>query len=259
MSETKQKITQKVTIKTFANFVQKTFGHTLSLLDKHEERIKELTEALADSSKLTNEQVNEYHKELVKLQNTDLRKFHNLPSFATGAAGIGKSQSIKAVADALNLELIDIRLTQEDPVTFNGMPSLNHEKGTTGFYTSDRFPTTDWELPEGKKGWLLLFDELPDANPIIQTASYKIILDRMVGDNTLHPRVCVTALGNGKEDGGFAGNIRGTIANRTIRFSIDSTSEKARKEWADWAIDAKIHPAVYAMVHEHERTFQYVC
>ena len=51
-----------------------------------------------------------------------------LVPFLTGAPGIGKSDIIKAIADEHNLELIDIRLSQLDPVDLNGFPTLKGDR-----------------------------------------------------------------------------------------------------------------------------------
>lgn len=49
------------------------------------------------------------------------------PAFVWGPQGIGKSQVVKQTAQAINLELIDIRAILLDPVDLRGLPRINKD------------------------------------------------------------------------------------------------------------------------------------
>ena len=108
-----------------------------------------------------------------------------------GSPGMGKSAIMHEIAKELNLELIDIRLAQMDPVELNGFPMF--KDGKASYAPMDIFPTTDTELPEGKNGWLVFFDELTSAPKSVQAAAYKILLDKAVGKFKIHERVRMVA------------------------------------------------------------------
>lgn len=61
----------------------------------------------------------------------------------------------------------------------------------------DNFPLENDPLPTGKQGWLLFLDELLQADKYVQGASFKLLLDRMVGNHKLHSNVRIIAAGNG--------------------------------------------------------------
>ena len=154
-----------------------------------------------------------------------------------GSPGIGKSALAKEDAKKLNLELIDFRLTTADPVDLNGFPAIidstvNGESVKKASYIPfDVFPTKKTPLPEGKQGWLLFLDELPTAIPAVQTAAYKPILDRIVGQTPLHKRCFVMAAGNLKTDGAFVQQISSALLSRMghVRLVDDKDT------WLDWA------------------------
>ena len=104
-----------------------------------------------------------------------------LPPFVKSSPGIGKSAIMKQLAKDYNLELIDIRLSMCDPTDLNGLPCFNEKTGKAEFRPFDMFPVKGTPLPPGKNGWLMFFDEFNSAPKSIQAASYKIMLDHMVG------------------------------------------------------------------------------
>lgn len=61
-------------------------------------------------------------------------------AYLEGSPGIGKSESLAQYAEENNLKLVDIRLSQLDPVDFMGLPfpNTNHTKAT--YLPTDLFP-----------------------------------------------------------------------------------------------------------------------
>ncbi len=68
-------------------------------------------------------------KELIK----SLRRL-KLSFMLWGATGVGKSESVRQLAEELNAELRDIRLCQKQPTDIGGLPALDHESKQTIFY-----------------------------------------------------------------------------------------------------------------------------
>lgn len=117
------------------------------------------------------------------------------PILITGSGGIGKSSIVKQVADEYNLELIDIRLSQVSKLDIGGYPKdIN---GRMEYLPLSMFPLENDPLPQGKDGWIIMLDELLQADKYVQGASFRIILDRMIGKHHLHPNVRIVAAANG--------------------------------------------------------------
>lgn len=82
--------------------------------------------------------------------------FARLVPMITGNPGIGKSDIVKQVANKLNLQLIDVRLSQMDSSELLGFPTI--KDGKTIFVPPDIFPITTDPLPKGKDGWLVFLN-----------------------------------------------------------------------------------------------------
>ena len=146
-----------------------------------------------------------------------------------GSPGIGKSSIAKQIADEFNLKLIDIRLAQCDPTDLAGFPMIQGNKA--GYVPMDTFPIEGDSIPEGYSGWLILFDELTSASPAIQASSYKILLDRMVGNHHLHKNVAMMAAGNLESDNAIVQPMSTALQSRLVHMELVVDS----KEWIEWA------------------------
>jgi len=152
-----------------------------------------------------------------------------LVPMVVGSPGIGKSSIACQVAKEFGLKLIDIRLAQCDPTDLCGFPQISGNKA--GYVPMDTFPLEGDTIPKGYNGWLILFDELTSAAPAIQAASYKILLDRMVGNHKLHPNVALMAAGNLETDNAIVQPMSTALQSRLVHMELVVDS----KEWVDWA------------------------
>jgi len=163
-----------------------------------------------------------------------------------GSPGLGKSAMTHAVAASMNLFIIDARFAGYDPTDINGFPSLDEVKGIAKYYPLETFPLDDWELPTNEKtgqpyaGWLLLMDEFNSAPPAVQAASYKLVLDRQVGQRKLHPAVHMIAAGNLDGDGAITHEMSTALISRVINFQI----RPDLKSWLEWAHPTGIHSLI---------------
>lgn len=146
----------------------------------------------------------------------------NLVPMLHSSPGIGKSSLAQQIADDHDLVLIDIRLSYFDPVELNGLLMVNKDKTKAGYLPMDFWPLKDAVLPEGKKGWLIFFDEITSAPKAIQSAAYKIILDKMVGNEPLHDKVAMLAAGNLMADNAVVNEMSTALQSRMVHFHIQS-------------------------------------
>lgn len=144
--------------------------------------------------------------------------------------GVGKSSLAREIAKDFNLQLIDVRLSQSDPSDLNGYPFMK-ENGKAGYVPMDMFPIEGDTIPEGYDGWLVLLDEINSASPAVQSASYKVILDKMVGQHKLHPKVAIIAAGNKMTDKAIVNRTGTAMQSRLIHLNIRVDHE----EWIKWA------------------------
>lgn len=152
-----------------------------------------------------------------------------LVPYVESSPGIGKSSIMRAIADSYNLKMIDHRLTTSAPEDLSGLPRFN-EKGEAVFAPfAELFPLVQTALPKDKDGWMVFLDEFPSASREVQAAAYKLILDRMVGQNKLHDRVVMTAAGNRRSDRAIVNPIGTAMASRLIHLEMVVNA----KEWLE--------------------------
>lgn len=164
-----------------------------------------------------------------------------------GSPASGKSTIIYEVAKTFNLKLIDIRLSQADPTELNGFPTMVDDKAA--YIPMDTFPIEGDPLPVNKdgvpyNGWLIFFDELNSAPLGVQAASYKIILDRMVGQYNLHPNVAMAAAGNLATDKAIVNRLSTAMQSRMLHFELEVEHEA----WIKWAQEHKIDHRIISFI-----------
>lgn len=178
------------------------------------------------------------------------------PLFVWGGVGIGKSETIKAVAEEIaksqNLELcenanekdkfgfLDVRISQLEPSDLRGLPIQDKDEGTTKWL----FP--NW-LPRDKdsKG-ILFFDELNLSPPSIQAVAYQLILDRRIGDYILPNGWVIVSAGNRIEDRCNVFDMSSALCNRFIHAELDIPSVE---NWSDWGIKNGIDGRIVAFLN----------
>lgn len=163
-----------------------------------------------------------------------IKKYYNLrkPVFIHGGVGIGKSDLVNSAAAQLGIELIDIRLSQLDPVDLRGIPSV--AGGKTTWNVPDIFPTSGHGI--------LFFDEANSAPQSIQAAMYQLVLDRKLGDYTLPEGWSIVLAGNRAKDKSIVHRMGDALRNRMGHITL----ELDLNDWCKWAMDNDIHDGVLA-------------
>lgn len=139
--------------------------------------------------------------------------------FLIGKSGVGKSATVRQTAEALGIPLIDLRLSQFDPVDFRGVPYIDDETERTSWAVPEFFP--DETQPNG----ILFLDELTSAPHAVQAVAYQMCLDRRVGDYYLPDGWMIVAAGNHQSDRGVTHTIPSPLLNRMTRIEVETTVE----------------------------------
>lgn len=160
-----------------------------------------------------------------------------------GSPGLGKSAIYREIAKQFNLLVIDIRLSQCDPTDLMGMPSLDGDKAT--YRPMDMFPIEGDKVPKGYNGWLVFLDEFNSAPLSVQAAAYKVALDKMVGQQKLHPNAVVACAGNLATDGAIVNRLSTAMQSRLIHLELMNDHE----DWLGWASKNKVHHSVTSFIN----------
>ena len=160
-----------------------------------------------------------------------------------GSPGIGKSQIFAQIAEQYGLKLIDVRLSTCDVTDLTGFPKIENDKAS--YAPMDTFPLEGDPIPPGYSGWMILFDEITSAVPALQAASYKILLDRKVGQYTLHKNVVMCAAGNKETDGAIVQPMSTALQSRLVHMELVTDM----KEWLVWAAQNDVDPRITSYIN----------
>jgi len=163
---------------------------------------------------------------------------HHTPVMLWGAPGVGKSQMIAQVAQAHQVEVIDIRLSQMEPTDLRGIP----------FRIDDK---VEWAIPailpdverHGETG-ILFLDEITSAAPTVSAAAYQLILDRRLGEYHVPEGWAIFAAGNRQGDRGVTYTMPAPLANRFSHYEVDTHLD----DWVAWAYQNDIDERVIAFL-----------
>lgn len=171
-----------------------------------------------------------------------------LVPFMKGSPAIGKSSIGHELAKDFNLKIIDLRLSQCDPTDLLGFPRVNAE-GRGSYAPMETFPIEGQDLPKDAQGnqmngWLLFLDEMNSASREVQAASYKLVLDRMVGTKNLHKKVAILAAGNKETDGAIVEPMSTALQSRLVHMELVINTT----EWLDWAAHNQFDPTITSFI-----------
>lgn len=180
-------------------------------------------------------------KELKEALVEDLKV--NLVPMVQSSPGMGKSDIVKSIAKEHNLKLIDLRLSQCEPVDLQGFPSIVN--GRMAYTPPENFPLEGLdEVPVGYDGWLLFLDEMNAAGLQVQAAAYKILLDRMVDNRRIHSRVRMIGAGNLTTDKAIVNRQSTATQSRLVHYRFRADHEA----WVEWANSAGIDHRVISFI-----------
>lgn len=148
-----------------------------------------------------------------------------LVPFVQSSPGMGKSSIMRSIAKELSLKCIDHRMSTSAPEDMSGLPRFTDDGFAAFAPFKDLFPLEGMKLPTDKKGnemegWMLFLDEWNSAKKEVQAASYKLILDKMVGQFNLHERVVICAAGNLATDRAIVNALSTAMQSRVVHLEM---------------------------------------
>lgn len=156
-----------------------------------------------------------------------------------GRPGVGKSQVVQQLAQAVGARLFDVRLTTIEPQDLRGLPYYDHDQKKTIWYRPEDLPD-DPAAPS-----ILFLDELTAASPYLQPTVYGLLQERRVGQHLLPDSVMILAAGNTVRDGAIAYEMGTALSDRLIHVHVRAEAE----DWLSrYAGPKGLAPAVTAFL-----------
>ena len=169
----------------------------------------------------------------IVVRNTLSGVINNHPNICLhGSPGLGKSAIVAQVSADFGMKLIDLRLSAMEASDVLGIPFTHN--GVM------KFSTPEW-WPDGTVPTILFLDELKSAPPAVQTAAYRLILDRSIQNGSILPANCIIiAAGNMKEDKTGARDLLPAAANRfAMHLVIDK--KLASEPFLNYAVSRNLN------------------
>ena len=151
------------------------------------------------------------------------------PLFIHGSPGIGKSYIVADVADKNGLELVDVRLSQMDPVDLRGVPAIREDQTVW-------MPPVFFPKDPDSEG-ILFLDELNSAPPSVQAAIYQLVLNRQMGEYKLPKGWRIICAGNRVSDRGVVFRLPTPLANRMVHLHVQARFD----DFKLFALKADLH------------------
>ena len=163
----------------------------------------------------------------------------SMPIMIHSSPGCGKSSIVRACAESLGIDFIDVRLSQIEPCDIKGLPVPNKDE-----HTMDWFVNGMWPRDPDSRG-ILFLDELSAADRSIAVAAYELILDRRLGKlYSLPEGWMIVGAGNMAGDHAVAAPMSSALANRFLHVELDPDWEN----WLSWGVAHNIHPSVMGYI-----------
>ena len=165
--------------------------------------------------------------------------YAGLVPFIQGSPGVGKSAIMQSIADELDLLLIDHRLSTSAPEDLSGLPRFDKDGFAYFAPFADLFPLAGRDLPINPKtgqayaGWLLFLDEFNSAPKSVQAAAYKLVLDRKVGQYSLHEFCLVACAGNLSTDRAITNPLSTAMQSRLVHIEM-------QHDFEEWLLDVAL-------------------
>jgi len=178
-----------------------------------------------------------------------------IPLMIWGIPGIGKSSCFRQAGRILAEELgkkygeypwmqpsedhfliHDLRMTLRNPVDIRGTPWPNRVKEVTEWLPTEELPKTGYGI--------ILFDDIPTAEPSCQKAAFRLFLQRSLDNYILPDGYWVAAAGNRFEHAAGAFRIVTPLRTRWVNVELRTTTE----DFLNWGIKNDIDGRILAFI-----------
>lgn len=168
-----------------------------------------------------------------------------------GHMGTGKSSMLKMLAQDLPTHTpcyFDCTTKDLGDITIPNVVNLTNELSESFV----RYVTNEELGVHLKKPIILMIDEYGKANPAVKNALLRLMLERKIGSETLHPDSIVFATTNLGSEG--VGDL--LPAHARNRLTIIKTRKPTNVEWIEeWALNAGIDHTMLAWVTDNPQVF----
>lgn len=159
--------------------------------------------------------------------------------FLKGKPGIGKSAIVNSIAKKLNMQYIDLRLSQIDETDLGLFPTTKTNKSGNTYV---EYAIPHWAVLANENPTIIHFEELNRSSLPIRNAALQILNERGIGYKfKFNENVYMIASGNqGEADGTEVEEFDNALKTRLLTRNYDLTLQ----EWIDGFARENVNPLV---------------
>jgi hypothetical protein len=169
--------------------------------------------------------------------------------YITAAPGVAKSATMRKIAEKLDMQYFDIRLSMIDETDVGLYPdkeSIDVDGVKQNFLN---FIIPKWAYLANTKPTIIHFEELNRASQNVRNAALQILLERQIGtDFRFNNNVLMVSSGNlGEEDNTEVEEFDSALNNRLIHIKHDMPFD----EWISDFANEYVHPFIVGYIKSH--------
>lgn len=168
--------------------------------------------------------------------------------FITAKPGVAKSAIMRSIADKMDYNYIDLRLSLRDETDVGLYPTIIETEvdGKVVKFLDHVVPL--WAKQANERPTIIHFEELNRCSLPIRNAALGILLERIIGDFTFNENVLMVASGNlGDEDDTQVEEMDAAMNGRLIHIAHEMSVEY----WLENFAKENVHPVVYNYIKSH--------
>ena len=168
------------------------------------------------------------------------------PILIRGRHGIGKSETIYAIAKNMNLPVVERRASQMTEGDLLELPD-NRDVQVNGIKATT-FNPPDWFVTACTEPCVLFFDEIDRATMEVRQGIFELTDSRKINGHYLHPDTVICGAVNGGEHGSQyqVGEFDPAELDRWTVFDLEPTAE----DWLQWA-SGKVDDMVWDFISQN--------
>jgi hypothetical protein len=182
--------------------------------------------------------------------------------FLTAEPGVAKSAIMRTIANKLDFQYFDIRLSMVDEIDVGLFPyrkemEIDLEDGsgdtTKKIISVMSYAIPEWAYLSNLKPTIIHFEELNRAPLAVRNAALQILLERAIGTTfKFNQNVFMVSSGNlGEMDGTDVEEFDRALNNRLIHYKHTLTLP----EWIEDFADKNVHPVIVSFLKSNEEHF----
>ena len=142
------------------------------------------------------------------------------PIFIIGKAGTGKTRTVEAFVKASGKVMAEFSASQTSPELIGGFPFGDTDARVMRMMPSDAVEPL---LKAGPGKGVIFLDELPDADPMVQSAMHAVMTHRRFGNVFCPPRTAIVAAGNPPDISTTGGQLSIPMAGRVCQLVYEDS------------------------------------